>query len=378
MAIIHHSIVVGQSLATGDYGTPAISPDIQASNYIKTISGDGSLAPLGNSRAGTQIPERTIAEASWPGGTHLLSINTHAEGGRNYTQLKKGTAKYAEAIASITAGKNYASSHQNILQVEAMHVIHGESDQGEGTTKAQYIANLAEWRSDFEADIATITGQQGSYLHEIFCQVGGNTAWSIAHAQLAAHRQNSNAWLVGPKYQFTYVDGVHLDNVSYFKLGEYHAKVHRRVVTEKGRWDPLQPESITISGRDITVVFRVPVEPLVFDTTLISAQQDMGFTFTDDAGNHGFSTVNIVSPNTVVLTLSQDPVGTMRRLSYGRPGNLRDSDTAPSAYDGQPLYNWCCLFQEDIPFSMGTKPLVTPANDGGVGPLLSRRLRMRT
>jgi hypothetical protein len=32
----------------------------------------------------------------------------------------------------------------------------------------------------------------------------------------------------------------------------------------------------------------------------------------------------------------------------GARGNLRDSDTAVSAFDGARLYNWCVIFRESV------------------------------
>ena len=101
---------------------------------------------------------------------------------------------------------------------------------------------------------------------------------------------------------------------------------------------------------------------LVFDTTAVNAATNQGFAYKDDA-SRAITGVSLVA-NTVVITLD-GAIGANPLVSYaynngtgggtvaqvagnGARGNLRDSDTAVSAFDSARLYNWCVIFKESV------------------------------
>jgi hypothetical protein len=190
----------------------------------------------------------------------------------------------------------------------------------------------------------------------------------IPQAQIEAHRSNhGKVILVGPKYNLEYApDGVHLTANGYRHMGEYYAKVYRRVVLEGRVWEPVRPRAITRAGAVITVRFYVPVPPLVFDTSAVSNPQNYGFQVVEGAGNVSvpITRVQVSGPDTVTITLARAPTAANPRVRYaftgirgnpagpttGARGNLRDSDTTPSRY-GKKLYNWSVHFEHPIPFS---------------------------
>ncbi|HEY8076440.1 MAG TPA: hypothetical protein VIF62_20085, partial [Labilithrix sp.] len=102
--------------------------------------------------------------------------------------------------------------------------------------------------------------------------------------------------------------------------------------------------------------------PIVIDTVHVTDPGDYGFEYVDDGGPAKIANVVVSAPDTVTITLAQEPTAAHGRLRYaftgvlhakggpttGARGNLRDSDATPSR-NGDPLWNWCVHFDEPIP-----------------------------
>jgi hypothetical protein len=128
------------------------------------------------------------------------------------------------------------------------------------------------------------------------------------------------------------------------------------------------PNSITMSENIIDAEFNVPVPPLTFDTTNVLFKENYGFEYTDDSNSAYITNIQIISPDTIRVTLSNTPSGNNPRLRYaytgtansltGRNipgsarGNLRDSDNTLSMYPSSPfglyLNNWALTFDEPV------------------------------
>jgi hypothetical protein len=125
-------------------------------------------------------------------------------------------------------------------------------------------------------------------------------------------------------------------------LGEAHGYANA-ALRETGSVPVLQPVSASYSGGVVTVQFDVPVEPLQWDTTTVASQTDYGFTVESDSGAETITSVDLGGDGTSVeITLSGTP-GANLRARYGfdtQYGNLRDSETRTSVYDGETLANW--------------------------------------
>lgn len=156
---------------------------------------------------------------------------------------------------------------------------------------------------------------------------------------------------------------MHLTNLGYRILGEYYAKVYRRIFLERGTWTPLQPRAIKREMSTITIDFDVPTPPLEFDTTEVTNPGNLGFEVLDNGVPAKILIVSTSGPTTVKVTLAAPPSGKAMRIRYaytgavnalggpktGARGNLRDSDSTPSAYSPAKLYNWCVHFDETVP-----------------------------
>ena len=373
--VIHHVLGTGQSLASGVGGTPPLS---SAQPFDNRMFDTGVLAGGTGLTRFVPLVERGVETMSSSfadqitkltrdgGGTHDLLVSVHAVGGQPYRTMKKGTPTYATSIAQATAGLGIASAQGLAYDVTAITSADGGGDHVDKNT--HLAADLAEWQRDYETDVKAITGQS-TPVPLFNTQYSSWTEYEatspIPLAQLRAHVDNpGKVIVVGPRYAFAYgPDGVHLTNEGYRQMGEYYARAYRRVVVERGSWEPLRPRTITRNGAVITVRFIVPAPPLVFDTTLATDPGNFGFEYADDGpGTPAITGVALGGPDTVIVTLASEPNAANRRLRYahtgvfgakagltsGARGNLRDSDSTPSRH-GYPLHDWCVHFDEVVP-----------------------------
>lgn len=195
--------------------------------------------------------------------------------------------------------------------------MHGETDSASTT----YQADIEQWQIDYENDIKAITGQSGiiPIFHSQNSSFGSIP--KAAYAMLSAYEANpSKSILVGPKYFLQYaVDGVHLTNHSYRRLGEYYAKAWNKVIVQGGVWSPLRPISQVLNGKNIDITFTGNVGDLVLDTTLVSNPGNYGFLYSDSTTSATISSVNLIGSDKVRITLSNTPTGTNKKITYA-PG----------------------------------------------------------
>ena len=380
---VNHLLCTGQSLSLGAGGKPALSTTQPYNNRMfntgVTFTGGTNLIafkPLvesnqesmssGLANLVTMLARDHILKGKpAPNDTHDLLVSCNGMGGA-YAKLKKGTVPYANAMAQVRAGIKLSHSLGLNYKVQGITVVHGESDIG-GNNKA-YYQDLLSWQADYEKEIQALTAQTkpipmfhtqvSSWTH--YNKVKSDIPLNQLHAALA---RPDRIIMVGPKYFLPYVDGLHLTNLGYRWMGEYYAKAYRTVVLEGKPWKPLMPQTVTISGAEITIKFHVPVPPLKLDTTTVTDPGNFGFQYSDDSSAPAtIAKVSLKSSTEVLITLDQSPTGNKRYLSYaleGQPknwagpktgarGNLRDSDSTPSRH-GNKLHNWAVHFEVPVP-----------------------------
>ncbi len=378
---LHHVLITGQSLSVGAVSeVVSIQQPFDNVSFVTGVRAGGSgldaLIPLVETFQGNEgetlasgMANLLTARAMATGGGHRSLVSAHGVGGVPYTSLRKGTAAYANGMAQVTAGSMLAQARGETYAVRAVVVVHGETDHINGN--ANYDLDLLEWQSDYEADIAAMTGQTLPVplitdQMSSFTTLGPGTPGSpIAQAQLEASRaEPDRVVLMGPKYMLPYVpDGVHLTGDGERWLGEMHAKVFERVLVQGEPWRPVSPRSVVRDGAEITIQMWVPAPPLVLDDITVSDPGNYGFGYTDSSdAPPSIVSVALVGEDSVRVTLSRTPVGGNQRIRYamdgvpGQPagpmtgarGNLRDSDTSMSRH-GYPLFDWCVHFDEPIP-----------------------------
>ncbi|MEI6835541.1 MAG: fibronectin type III domain-containing protein [Candidatus Falkowbacteria bacterium] len=380
---IYHILSTGQSLSLGYAGSPVLSTTQPYNNKMLdgTDTDPGTnLVPL------VESSNETPASAMGNGITFQNGVQTvvtrHGVGGTAYQGLKKGTAPYENGIQQMINVRNAATLLGKTSQVMGITTVHGETDNVSGNSP-YYEGYLAEWQRDYEADIKAINGQSGT-IPMFTDQMDSWTTYgyatsSIPEAQLAASEDYpGKIVLVGPKYFLTYATGPHLTDTSYRMLGEYYAKVMKKVFFDKVLWRPLSPDSTQLIGNVIYAKFHVPEGVLAFDTNIVKENTNYGFEYYDNASSATISSVSIMNSDTVKITLSNIPTGGNQRLRYaytgvanatagaqsdGSPrGNLRDTDPEVSL-SGSNLYDWAVHFDKAITsVTDTTSPVVTQFN----------------
>jgi len=361
---LYHILSTGQSLSLGYEGAPALSGTQPYDN--KMLNGSNILSPLIES--GLESPASAMGNGITALNGKQIAVTKHGMGSKGYADLKKGTSYYNTGISQVGFVKSGAEAISKTEKVIAVTTVHGENDHVAGNATF-YEGYLVEWQNDYEADAQAITGQNDT-IPLFTDQMGswtqyGSATSGIPSAQLAAAENNSGKIvLVGPKYFLNYSSSSpHLINTSYRWLGEYYAKVIKKVVFDGETWRPLSPDTIERNGNIIYAKFHVPVGSLAFDTNLVSENTNYGFEYFDDSSSAAISSVELLNTDTVKITLNTTPIGINQRLRYaytgtpnadagaqpsGSPrGNLRDTDPAISL-SGNTLYNWSVHFDKTI------------------------------
>lgn len=398
-------IGTGQSLATGAF--PVITKE-QPFHNLKLASGDLEwpidpndpklsleplVEPIGRQPMG--YPN------SWPrniGGetphaitgnqiTTLVADKFHrdyvtvhfdvAEAGQGMIRIRKNSVReglagraYESSMIGTKAVARLAQQAGKSCGVAAILMTHGESDTG----NANYQPELYQLWQDYNADIKAITRQKKDVLmivsqHNRLGEFSPSTL-----AQWKAGKDYPNAIVCsGPKYQYPYgPDALHLTAEGYRQLGEKYGQVYYERVVLGKTWRPVEPNHISVRGKEITIKFHVPKKPLVWDSSLGDPHPSFpewahgkGFELTDPTGKRlTILSAELRKGDTVVLKLDAEPtkgsrvsyamVGepTMSRPPYNASphwGLLRDSDPFVGYATKKAQPNYCVAFALPLP-----------------------------
>ncbi len=361
----------GQSLAVGQMGSP-VATTTQPYHNLKLSTGtlpwpvdanDATLAmvplvePIG--RLSTAYP------SSWP--TNIAGETPHAS-----------MANQVTALVQAADGGDYVGVHgeagENGQGIVFLHIIvtHGESDAG----NAGYEAALYQLLTDYQADIAAITGQTQKIQMIVSQQ---NSTNDFAASTFAAWRigvdHPGEVVCSGPKYQYAYyaADSTHLVTDGYRQLGEKYGQVYFERVVLGRDWQPLAPTTVERGTRTVTVHFHVPVPPLAWETTfqpphqaIAEWQAGKGFELRGPSGKIAIASVAITAPGDAVeITTTVDLPATGVHVGYAltadatamttpfagtlRWGLLRDSDPFVGVATQKPQPNYAVAFEVEVP-----------------------------
>jgi hypothetical protein len=308
-------------------------------------------------------------------GRDYVSVHTVVgESGQGITVLNKTAAvtsnlghAYAATLFEVAALKRLAGMAGKTYGVGAIILTHGETDGG----NANYGRDMFQLYTDYASDISAITGQETKPILLVTQQQTSPDDNSMTASMLAQWKigvdHPAEVICVGPKYQYPYSsDHLHLVANGYDRLGEKYGEVYYERVVLRNDWQPLQPASVTRTGRVITVNFHVPVPPLVWDDSMPTPHlaahtawsKGRGFEVQDQSGEQTIETVAIHG-DSVAITLAADPVatglvvryavtkdgnGALGGLATGRIGQLRDSDPLVGYATKVPQYNYAVSF----------------------------------
>ncbi len=307
---INGIIGTGQSLAVGAEGTPLRAVEPSYRNLKLDLGGRFSrrddpsnpalaLVPLREpirpltSRYPGPYPQNIYGETphtamasqitalflqqSAGAGDYVTVHSVVGESGQAISVIGKGAVPnddtghaYAASLFETRAIARLAQVAGRSFGVAAVVLTHGETD----AENAGYRQGLRELWQSYDADLRAITGQATPALlllsQQSSCPLDVGSVASSALAALAASQaQPGEIVCVGPRYQYSYVaDGVHLDALGYDRLGEKYGQVYFERVVQGRDWRPLSPLQVTRQADVISVQFRVPVPPLVWDETM--------------------------------------------------------------------------------------------------------------
>ncbi|HEY2408427.1 MAG TPA: dockerin [Polyangiaceae bacterium] len=396
----------GQSLAVGQYGTP-VKATTQPYNNLKLSTGT-ALWPLDpTDPTFTMVPliepigrASTAYPSSYP--TNIAGETPHAamanqitalyqqasgndyvgvhgefgENGQCLTYLLKDATPngvnghaYAATLMETQAITRLAQAAGKTYGVAAVIVTHGECDAG----NTGYESSLYQLLSDYDTDIAAITGQTQKLLMIVSQQnsVNDSSASTLAQWKIGADHP-ADVVCSGPKYQYPYhaADHVHLETDGYERLGEKYGQVYFERVIMGHDWQPLQPTNVERSGAVITVHFHVPVMPLVWDDTLQPPHQDIaewaagkGFEVRSSSGRETITSVTIACDTVQITLANADATGlyvgyalTGATTAMASPfvgtfrwGQLRDSDPFVGSMTQKPQPNYAVAFELPVP-----------------------------
>lgn len=289
---------------------------------------------------------------------HRLLVGNWGRGSADYSVLAKGTSTYARGIAMVRSGRQQFRE----FKVRATLALHGGSDSNSAT----YQTDMRQWQVDWETDVNALAGQTGTLPWLVTQPPGANGAGAVVGTVGLLEEFKTNPTktvLVGPTYFLPVgADNIHYASLSSQRIGEYLGWAYYQHIIQGTQWNPLRPTTITRSTNVVLLTFADAIGNLVLDATNVLNPGNYGFEWNDDSAKT-ISAVRLVGGNVVEITLSGTPTingNTKIRYGYtatsgatagpqlGPRGNLRDSNPMSGALSGQPLYKWCCNFNETV------------------------------
>ena len=323
-----------------------------------------------------------LAEAA--GQSYVSLHSVVGESGQGMINIRKGAVEngtsggvtgraYAASIFEASAIQRLAGASGRRYGVGAIVLTHGETDAGNGS----YEAELVKLWTDYNQDLRAITGQAEPIVmivsqHHAYGFTEGATSGASA-STLAQWRvavsHPGDILCSGPKYHYPYIaDGIHLETRGYEMLGEKYGQVYFQAVVQKDGWRPLEPTTVTRSGRVVRVQFHVPVPPLEWDEAIATPHQTA---LTEWAAGRGFElrsggarlpiesvaldgdAVTITSgadlPASAVVGYAVTSDGTSVAGLGHRWGQLRDSDPFVGVVTGAAQPNYAVAFELPVP-----------------------------
>lgn len=289
----------------------------------------------------------------------LLVANT-GNSGAPIDEISKGGVRgsFEAGISQVQSGFGIAASVNRTFVFQSVSWMQGESDDGMPT--ATYLAKLKQIASDYNTDGKAITGQSRD-VQFITYQLGRYGARdTVTPAYVMAAEQVPYIHLATPIYFMDFVDGTHQTAVAAKWAGGYFGLVDKRVNIDRVGWEPLKPKHHSVIGNAVDLMFNH--NGLTFDTVMMPAQVNMGFTVFDAVGAAvAITSVTIVGPNRVRILCASAPqpgwrvkyghINVVGKTNYtGCGGNLRDNlgDRIVYAAINKPMHRWSIIFNYEV------------------------------
>jgi hypothetical protein len=304
--------------------------------------------------------------------TYGILVSNSGHGSYAVDQLNKAgtpgnspTQPYQLAVNQMTSYKEFATAAGLSIITQVMVWLQGENDISNGTDPSVWKAAVVQMLLDFATDTTQALPLAVMYQTNSHTKRTPDSSPDIGIAQWEMITDQINFFMASPTYFMPFTDGVHLTANGYRRLGCYIGRALYRILVLGRHWRPVTPTLVWRQGVIVTVQFRVPVAPLVIDTTLVTDPGDYGFEVWLGSTQLTIASVVLGGPARVVIKLTVDPgapvtvkyavgtglTGNSAGPTTGARGCLRDSDptlgyTGGTDTAGAPyvLQNWCPMF----------------------------------
>lgn len=293
-------------------------------------------------------------------------INSAGAGGISLSAIADKTGiYYRRTLEAMRRLRDFAIAEGKTANCPVFVYVQGENSADKADSIATHYAKLESLFDNLNADAKAIFNQQND-MQFIIYQIASfpqnpPATVNVPLAQLKIALEKTNVHFGCAMYQIDYADALHGTTVTYQKMGGLMGVVAKRIISDEVKMKPIYPKSWTIQSNTagtlytLAVRFDVPVEPLVFDTSVnylyLSVPSNYGFSILS-AGVEIIQSASIEYGNTIVFVCSQNPSG--KELTYaigGRDlgGNLRDSQgeaiKIPTDAGMFPAHNWAPIFK---------------------------------
>src|SRR6478609_489032 len=318
---------------------------------------------------------RLVREATGQSGDYVTVHTVVGESGQPMSVIGKGAKRtaatgvaYERSLFEARAIARLAKAQQRSFGIAAIVLTHGESD----AENPDYEQALLELWQDYNADLPKITGQTRTIplllTQQSSCPIdAGALARSALSAFRACQARSSDLVCVGPRYQYSYVEGVHLDSLGYDRLGEKYGQVYFETVVRGRPWQPLSPLAVQRERDAIRVDFHVPVPPLAWDDALpaphaarrewaagrgfevATRDQPLGISALEIRGESVRILVPNLPPGPLYVRYAATAAPASRPHGTVRWGQLRDSDPFVGATTKTAQPNYAVTFELEVP-----------------------------
>lgn len=359
-SLVFGIVIYGQSLAGGSIDTLTLHTS-QPYNHLTFGSGPRSAKPgnshgalltspgtttaiplveVGNADGAVYAGSNAFGETACSGLANALSeiaaeengvtpdalrlfASSAARGAYKISQLKKGTGWYQQLLDHISEANARVTALGKTYKLVAVPWLQGESDAWDSTTGTAYYTDLYHLVTDIDADARAITGQTEPVrvaLYQTPANVvdAANTLDQIRDAQYRVARDHPLAYLVAPGWHLpARGDRLHFTAWAQAMWGHLTARTVKQVLVDQIEPECLWPLSATARGTTLTLRFRVPTPPLVFDPALLGIVANQGIKVVDGTGTLTLSNIAIgADGQSVTMTLNR-VLGTNPNIRVG-------------------------------------------------------------
>jgi hypothetical protein len=312
--------------------------------------------------AASAIKELILTEnaLTWQQNDFQILASSAALTTTTLAQSSYGSTLFNQAMGQITAGLALSTKQLKTYFFAATFIKQGEANNSDSV--AAYKTPFKQLANDYDTYGRAAAGGQTFRPLFITYQTNSDTFWNVAQAQHEAALEHPRIRLSSPSYPCVFQDSLHPNGDSSQWLGDFDGLVVKREVVDQQHWEHLYIHGATVSGATITLSYG-DTSALVFDTTALPAQTNMGYTAKDAGGvTVAVTGVTILDRNRVRLTFaSSAAAASVATVGYGQAamtgrgdaytgggGNLRDSLGDAVFLRGRRMDRWAVLQRYSI------------------------------